>query len=137
MSHILLKSYSKYYDFTTNTEFNAILDQSNGCYVAYAETDNEDALKYFNGNNAFEVLSDEEFDDFTKVPEKEEKTFSETGDPLTDPLEEAGKEKTPEESQKDADANAEEAQKNTQTDPLDEVLDEKMKTYKKNVEIKK
>lgn len=88
MAHVILRSYSKFFNSDPAIQFDPILDQTTGCFIAHAEVQDADALDYFTKNAAFSVLTDEEYQALTELPVQPEPTEPKSGDPLTD----AGKE---------------------------------------------
>ena len=83
MPHVLLSTYSKYYDAATDTQFVPVLNRATGCYVAVADLDDETADR-FAENPAFEILSDDEYLALSRPAPAPEPAPSESGDPLTD-----------------------------------------------------
>lgn len=71
MPHVIIRSYSTYYDVSSDVQFSPVLDRKTGCYIGHAQVDKKTATEYAKKGN-FEVLSDADFTALSTIPEPEE-----------------------------------------------------------------
>ncbi len=82
MPKAILRSYSRFYDVETRTEFLSVLDQESGCYIACADVSDEVACILSERSAPFEILDEASF--LRLVTPVAKPALAPSGDPIVD-----------------------------------------------------
>lgn len=87
MTYVIMRTYSNFYDQTTDTSFDPVIDQKAGVWIGAANVAPKLAKNYFGPKAAFSVLTDAEYLAIVTPPapvDVPDPVEPLTGSPLTD-----------------------------------------------------